>query len=82
MPSDERLKFEASLTEPDDQGPVRLYVWIRRFQGGDEVTGRYEIFEDLDRLDEFIRRAEASGEDTAELRDARERFAESLRQAS
>lgn len=81
MPSDERLRFEASLSEPDDPGPVRLYVWIRRYQGGDELTGRYEIFEDLDRLDDFIKRAEASGQDTAELRDARERFAESLRQA-
>ena len=82
MPSDERLKFEASLSEPGEPGPVRLYVWIRRFQGSDEVTGRYEIFEDLDRLDEFIRRAEVSGEDTAELRSARERFAENLRQAT
>ncbi|HSG39660.1 MAG TPA: hypothetical protein VLE27_08490 [Thermoanaerobaculia bacterium] len=82
MPSDERLKFEASLSEPDEEGPVRLYVWIRHFQGGDETTGRYEIFEDLDRLDEFILRAESSGQDTAELRSARERFAESLGQAT
>jgi hypothetical protein len=82
MPSDERLKFETSLSEPGEEGPVRLYVWIRRFQGGDETTGRYEIFEDLGRLDDFILRAEASGEDTAELRSARVRFAESLGQAT
>ena len=82
MPSDERLKFEASLSEPDEDGPVRLFLWIRRFQGDDELTGRYEIFDDLGRLDDFIARAEASGEDTSELRSARDRFAESLRQAS
>ncbi len=82
MPSDERLKFEASLSEPDEEGPVRLFLWIRRFQGGDELTGRYEIFDDLGRLDDFIARAEASGEDTAELRSARDRFAESLGQAT
>ena len=82
MPSDERLKFEASLSEPDEEGPVRLFLWIRRFQGGDEMTGRYEIFDDLGRLDEFIARAEASGQDTAELRIARDRFAASLGQAT
>jgi hypothetical protein len=82
MPSDERLKFEASLSEPGEEGPVRLFLWIRRFQGDDEQTGRYEIFDDLGRLDDFIARAEASGEDTAELRNARDRFAESLGQAT
>lgn len=82
MTSDERLVFEASMSEPDEAGPVRLYVWIRRFQGGDELTGRYEIFEDLVRLDDFIARAEAAGQDTAGLQSARDRFAESLRQAS
>lgn len=82
MTSDERLKFEASLSEQDEPGPVRLYVWIRRFQGSDELTGRYEIFDDLVHLDDFIARAEAAGQETADLRSARDRFAESLRQAS
>ncbi|HEX6902351.1 MAG TPA: hypothetical protein VF789_21715 [Thermoanaerobaculia bacterium] len=82
MPSDERLKFEASLSEPDEEGPARLFLWIRRFQGDDEMTGRYEVFGDLDRLDEFIARAEASGQDTAELRNARDRFAASLGQTT
>ena len=78
MASDDRVKFEASLSPADEDGPARLYVWIRRFYGDEELTGRYEVFEDLPRLDEFIARAAASGEDTADLRTARAGFAEIL----
>lgn len=82
MATEERVKFVASLIPPDADGPARLYLWVRRFQGEEELTGRYEIFEDLARLDAFIARAEASGEDTAELRSAREGFAGLLGAAS
>ena len=78
MASDDRVKFEASLSPADEDGPARLYVWIRRFHGDEELTGRYEVFEDLPRLDEFIARATAGGEDTADLRTARADFAEVL----
>ena len=78
MASDDRVKFEASLTPADEDGPARLYVWIRRFHGDEELTGRYEVFEDLPRLDELIERAEAKGQDTADLRTARAEFAEIL----
>jgi hypothetical protein len=78
MASDDRVKFEASLTPADEDGPARLYIWIRRFHGDEELTGRYEMFEDLPRLDDLIARAEASGEDTTELRTARAGFAEIL----
>ena len=80
MATEDRVTFEASLSEPEEGEPARLYVWVRRFQGDEEMTGRYEVFEDLERLDEFIARATAAGEDTAGLTDARDRFAESLRQ--
>jgi hypothetical protein len=78
MATQGRVTFEASLSEPEDGQPARLYVWVRRFQGDEELTGRYEVFEDLARLDGFIGRATAAGEDTASLRYARERFAECL----
>lgn len=78
MASDDRVKFEASLSPADEEGPARLYVWVRRFHGDEELTGRYEVFEDLPRLDELIERAEAKGQDTAELRTARAEFAEIL----
>jgi hypothetical protein len=78
MASDDRVKFEASLTPADEDGPARLYVWIRRFHGDEELTGRYEVFADLPRLDELIERAEAKGQDTAGLRTARAEFAEAL----
>jgi hypothetical protein len=78
MASDDRVKFEASLSPPDDDGPARLYVWVRRYHGEEELTGRYEVFEDLPRLDEFIARAGVAGEDLADLRLARDRFAEIL----
>ncbi len=78
MPTDHRITYEASLSVPEAGRPARLYVWVRQFQGEEELTGRYEIFEDLERLDGFIARAAAAGEDTAELRSARESFAESL----
>jgi hypothetical protein len=75
METDDRVKFEASLNPPDEDGPARLYVWVRRFHGDEELTGRYEVFEDLPRLDEFIARAALAGEDVAGLGDARDRFA-------
>jgi hypothetical protein len=78
MASDDRVKFEASLSPADEDGPARLYVWIRRFHGDEELTGRYEVFADLPRLDEFIARAAATGQDTADLRTARADFAEIL----
>lgn len=78
MASDDRVTYEASLGEPEAGRPARLYVWVRRFRGDEELTGRYEIFEDLARLDDFIARVAAAGGDTAGLRSARERFAGSL----
>jgi hypothetical protein len=78
MSEDERVTFEASVSEPDEGGPARMFVWVRRFRGSEELTGRYEVFSDLPRLDEFIARAAAAGRDTAGLLEARERFAETL----
>jgi len=78
MATEDRVTFEASLSEPEEGLPARLYVWVRRFQGDEELTGRYEVFEDLARLDGFIARASAAGEDTGGLLGARERFAECL----
>jgi hypothetical protein len=75
---DDRVTYEASLGEPAAGEPARLYVCVRRFRGGEELTGRYEIFDDLARLDEFIARAAAAGRDVGGLRGARQRFAESL----
>jgi hypothetical protein len=82
MESEDRVTYEPSLSEPAAGRPARLYVLVRRFQGDEELTGRYEIFEDLARLDEFIAHVSAAGGDTAELRGARERFAESLGKAT
>lgn len=76
-----QVQFEASLSEAGEGSPPRLFIWVRRFYGGEELTGRYEVFDDLARLDGFIARAAASGEDTAVLHEARERFAESLRRS-
>lgn len=76
-----QVQFEASLSEVGEDSPPRLFIWVRRFHGGEELTGRYEVFDDLARLDGFIARAAASGEDTTVLHEARERFAESLRRA-
>jgi hypothetical protein len=78
MAIDDRVKFEASLSPAGEEGPARLYVWVRRFHGTEELTGRYEVFEDLPRLDEFIARAALAGEDVADLGIARDQFAESL----
>lgn len=72
------MTFEASVSEPDEGGPARMFVWVRRFRGNEELTGRYEVFSDLPRLDEFIARAAAAGQDIAGLRKERERFAETL----
>jgi hypothetical protein len=82
MASDDRVTYEASLGEPEAGEPVRLYVWVRRFRGEEELTGRYEIFEDLARLDEFIARVSGAGGDTAEVRSARDLFAERLGKAT
>jgi hypothetical protein len=61
MPTDDHVKFEASMSPAGEDGPARLYVWVRRFHGDEELTGRYEVFEDLKRLDEFIARGAADG---------------------
>ena len=74
MGNGQRVTFETTLSEPDDDGPARLYVWMRHFEGNEELTGRYEVFEDLPRLDEFIARTAASGEDTAVLQAAARGF--------
>jgi hypothetical protein len=76
--AEDRVRYEASVSEAGEGGPARLFVWVRRFRGNEELTGRYEVFADLERLDGFIARAAAAGEDIAALREARERFAESL----
>jgi hypothetical protein len=78
MVENERVTFEASVSDPAEGGPARMFVWVRRFRGKEELTGRYEVFSDLPRLDEFIARAAAAGEDTAGLRKARDRFADAL----
>jgi hypothetical protein len=72
---EDRVLFEASLNPADEIGPARLYVWVRRFQGNEELTGRYEVFEDLPRLDEYIARVASAGQDVAGLRTARDGFA-------
>jgi len=82
MATDDRVTYEASFGEPEAGEPARLYVWVRRFRGEEELTGRYEIFEDLARLDEFIARVSGTGGDTAGLRSARDLFAESLGKAT
>lgn len=82
MDNGHRVTFETSVSEPDEDGPARLYVWVRHFEGNEELTGRYEVFEDLARLDEFIARTAASGEDAAVLEAARETFATALGQAT
>jgi hypothetical protein len=78
MPTDDHVKFEASMSPAGEDGPARLYVWVRRFHGDEELTGRYEVFEDLRRLDEFIARAAVAGQDIDALRTARDDFANSL----
>jgi hypothetical protein len=78
MAQDDRIQYEVSVNPPEEGRPARLYVWVRRFHGKEELTGRYEVFEDLARLDDFIARTAGAGEDAAELRVARERFAEAL----
>jgi hypothetical protein len=72
---DDRIQYDVSVNPPESGRPARLYVWVRRFHGAEELTGRYEVFEDLARLDDFIARAAGAGEDAAELRTARDRFA-------
>jgi hypothetical protein len=78
MAKSERVEYEVSVHPPEDGEPARLYVWVRRYQGDEELTGRYEVFESLGRLDDFILRAATSGQDIAGLRTARDRFAASL----
>lgn len=74
----QRVRFEVSVSEPEDGGPPKLFVWVRRFEGDEEMTGRYEVFGDLQSFDDFISRNERAGEDTASLRAAREGFAATL----
>ena len=74
----QRVRFEVSVSESEDGGPPRLFVWVRRFESDEEITGRYEIFDDLQSFDEFITRNERAGEDTTSLRAAREGFAATL----
>ncbi len=77
-----RVQFEASVSEAGEGGPARLFIWVRRFQDGEELTGRYEVFDDLDRVDGYIARQAAAGEDVAVLQEARESFAAHLRGAA
>jgi hypothetical protein len=73
-----QLKFETSLVGAAEAGTPRLVVWVRRFSGEDEVTGRYEVFVDLARLDAFIAQTEGAGHDVSALREARAGFAAAL----
>lgn len=73
-----RVKFEASLSDMGEGEPRRLYIWVRLFHGEEELTGRYEVFDDLERFDGFIARATEAGQDVAELQRAREVFAACL----
>lgn len=73
-----QIRFDTSVTEPEPGRPARLFVWVRRFQGDEELTGRYEIFDNLAKFDEFIARHEAAGEDITALRTARDTFADTL----
>src|SRR5687768_14020278 len=62
MGNGHRVTFETSVSESDDGGPAKLFVWVRHFEGDEELTGRYEVFKDLAALDEFIARTAATGE--------------------
>jgi hypothetical protein len=73
-----QLKFETSLLGRDETGEPRLVVWVRRFAGDEELTGRYEVFADLARLDAYIAQSEGAGHDAAALREARAAFAAAL----
>ena len=75
MGQDERVTYEASVNGPDENRPARVLVCVRRFRGKEELTGRYETFSDLARLDDFIARAATAGQDISGLRTARDRFA-------
>lgn len=72
------LRFETSLLGRDEAGEPRLVVWVRRFAGDEELTGRYEVFADLERLDTFIAQTERAGHDAAALHQARPGFAAAL----
>ena len=82
MGNGHRITFETSVSESDDGGPAKLFVWVRHFEGDEELTGRYEVFEDLAALDEFIARTAATGEDVAPLKSARAAFATTLGKAT
>lgn len=73
-----QVRFETSVAEPEEGKPPRLFVWVRRFQGDEELTGRYEVFGDLASFDELIARYEAAGVDVTPLRTARATFAGTL----
>jgi hypothetical protein len=74
----DKVRFDTSVADPEEGRPARLFVWVRRFQGDEELTGRYEVFDDLASFDEFISRHEAAGEDVSALRTARDTFAQRL----
>jgi hypothetical protein len=74
----DKVRFDTSVAEPEGGRPARIFVWVRRFQGEEELTGRYEVFGDLASFDEFIARHEAAGEDVSSLRTARDTFAGTL----
>jgi hypothetical protein len=77
-----QVRFETSVAGPEEGKPPRLFVWVRRFQGDEELTGRYEVFGDLASFDELIARYEAAGVDVTTLRTARETFADTLRRGT
>lgn len=73
-----QIRFETSLLGRDEAGEPRLVVWVRRFAGEEELTGRYEVFADLARLDAYVAQSEAAGHDVTALREARAGFAAAL----
>lgn len=77
-----KVRFDTSVADPEEGRPARIFVWVRRFQGDEELTGRYEVFDNLASFDEFIARHEAGGEDVSSLRTARDTFAGALRNES
>ena len=78
----DRVRFDTSVTEPAEGRSARIFVWVRRFQGEEELTGRYEVFDDLASFDEFIARHEAAGADVSPLHTARDTFSRMLRNGS
>ena len=82
MGNGKRVTFETSVTGPDEDGPAKLFVWVRHFEGDEELTGRYEVFSSLEAVDEFIARTAATGEDVTPLKSVRAAFATTLGKAT